>query len=217
MNQPVPSQRASAKAHELSLTRRKTMLLLLLAGIGALLYRMGSISLKFLKPPRRANEFGGLINVGPIHELPSAGSAPVNHPRGKFWLVHDENGLSAIHSSCTHLECLFSWDTEKQVFVCPCHGSEFDRSGHLLRGPAARDLDRFALQVIDDQQQLIARSDPETAAPLAIEPLLPEMEGDTDKAEPQQPSPVMLQVDTGSRITGAQQSLYEDRTVSFSR
>jgi cytochrome b6-f complex iron-sulfur subunit len=31
-------------------------------------------------------------------------------------------------------------------FVCPCHGSEFDTSGHVLVGPASTPLRQFQTQ-----------------------------------------------------------------------
>lgn len=189
-----------------STTRRKAVFLLLCGAAGAIFYKLGTIFFRFLIPPRRPNEFGGIVTAGPLSELPLADSAPVHHPRGRFWLVHGENGISALHSSCTHLECLFNWDSEKQVFVCPCHGSEFDRSGHVLRGPAVRDLSRFPLQVIDDQRRVLAQSDPETAAPLSISELLPEATGDGAEVQQKEARLVMLQVDTGSGVSGSARS-----------
>ena len=39
--------------------------------------------------------------------------------------------------NCPHLGCDVGFDKGKDVFLCPCHGSEFDLDGTVRRGPAA--------------------------------------------------------------------------------
>jgi cytochrome b6-f complex iron-sulfur subunit len=41
---------------------------------------------------------------------------------------------------CTHRGCLVELDNEEQIYVCPCHGSEFRLDGTVLRGPAKEPL-----------------------------------------------------------------------------
>lgn len=31
------------------------------------------------------------------------------------------------------------WNPEEESYDCPCHGSRFDREGHLIDGPAQTD------------------------------------------------------------------------------
>ena len=40
---------------------------------------------------------------------------------------------------CTHLGCIPNRDGNKG-WLCPCHGSEYDNSGRVIRGPAPRNL-----------------------------------------------------------------------------
>ena len=42
----------------------------------------------------------------------------------------------ALNAECTHLGCVVPWDAMQGKFVCPCHGSQYDRTGAVLRGPA---------------------------------------------------------------------------------
>ena len=46
----------------------------------------------------------------------------------------------ALNAECTHLGCLVPWDSFQAKFVCPCHGSQYDRSGMVMRGPASGPL-----------------------------------------------------------------------------
>lgn len=45
----------------------------------------------------------------------------------------DHFALSAV---CTHMGCVVPWVPSRGKFVCPCHASEYDRQGRVLRGPA---------------------------------------------------------------------------------
>lgn len=62
-------------------------------------------------------------------------------------LIHDEHGFSALSLVCTHLGCTVKND--KQGFVCPCHGSQFDTDGQVLHGPASKSLRRLRIEVTE--------------------------------------------------------------------
>lgn len=55
------------------------------------------------------------------------------------------SSYAAFSSTCTHAGCQVSLPNASGVIVCPCHGSKFDSSGKLLRGPARRDLPKAAV------------------------------------------------------------------------
>lgn len=57
-------------------------------------------------------------------------------------------GINAI---CTHLGCVVPWDTVAQKFICPCHASQYDAQGGLLRGPAPLPLALVKAEVKDNQ------------------------------------------------------------------
>ncbi|MBR2156750.1 MAG: Rieske 2Fe-2S domain-containing protein, partial [Campylobacter sp.] len=42
---------------------------------------------------------------------------------------------------CTHLGCIPSYNPSKQLFVCACHGGQFNASGENVFGPPPRPLD----------------------------------------------------------------------------
>lgn len=59
-----------------------------------------------------------------------------------IWVGRDESGrVVALLASCTHQGC--QPEPVGDRFVCPCHGSEFSRSGAVLQGPAERPLARY--------------------------------------------------------------------------
>lgn len=43
---------------------------------------------------------------------------------------------------CPHMGCRLEWNPDEESYDCPCHGSRFDREGHLLDGPAQTDCRR---------------------------------------------------------------------------
>jgi len=37
---------------------------------------------------------------------------------------------------CTHLGCVVPWNQAEKKFICPCHGSQYNDQGRVVRGPA---------------------------------------------------------------------------------
>lgn len=47
-----------------------------------------------------------------------------------------------VYGNCTHLGCVpIGFSGEYNGWYCPCHGSHYDNSGRIRRGPAPRNLD----------------------------------------------------------------------------
>jgi cytochrome b6-f complex iron-sulfur subunit len=184
-------------------SRRRALIGLLMLGAATLLATLGRMAMLFTLPPKPANSFGGTIDVGPLTQLPAAGSPPQQIPHGRFWLIHTDNGISALHSSCTHLECLFSWDAEQQLFICPCHGSTFTIDGKVLAGPAQRNLDRFPVRLVHADGTILRDSDPAAMA-VQVADLLPGTSVHSDTSIDNPPvSPILVQVDTGQKIVSS--------------
>lgn len=179
------------------LTRRQALGCAWLAGLGTLAASLTSMGLFSALPRPRAGEFGGVFTIGQVADLPAPDAAPVNYPAGKFWLTHTSDGLLALHKVCTHLDCLFNWNEQAGKFVCPCHGSQFARDGTRLSGPASRSLDRFVVQLLTPQGELLAETDPETGAPLPVS-----VAHNPASHLPIGPTTV-VQVDTGRIIAGS--------------
>lgn len=56
-------------------------------------------------------------------------------------------GLNAV---CTHLGCVVPWKVSANKYVCPCHGSQYDSEGKVVRGPAPLSLALVHTEVSDD-------------------------------------------------------------------
>ena len=41
-----------------------------------------------------------------------------------------------INAVCTHLGCVVPWNAAENKFICPCHGSQYNNQGRVVRGPA---------------------------------------------------------------------------------
>jgi cytochrome b6-f complex iron-sulfur subunit len=60
-------------------------------------------------------------------------------------------GINAI---CTHLGCVVPWNGAENKFMCPCHGSQYDETGKMVRGPAPLSLALAHAVVVDDTVSL---------------------------------------------------------------
>jgi len=167
------------------INRREFLTLALLASLGILTLDIAGVTYMFAMPRFKAGEFGGIVPLGTVADMPTAGSAPVNMPGIKIWLSNTEQGAYSLYKVCTHLGCLYNWNTQEFKFICPCHGSQFQANGTYIRGPAPRNLDRFVMQALD----------PATGKVLA------ETKGNNPMPLPNDPK-VLIQVNTGDLIRG---------------
>jgi len=167
-------------------TRREFLNIAWLASLGFLTLDLGGVTYLFAMPRFKEGEFGGLFTIGKVSELPDAGSAPVNIPKVKMWLSNTDQGVMALYKVCTHLGCLYNWNSQEGKFICPCHGSQFQANGTYIQGPAPRSLDRFVVQAVDPNSGQV------TAESTTGEPLPVPSNADA-----------IIRVDTGKRVRGA--------------
>jgi len=83
-------------------------------------------------------------------QVPVPGNPPFHNQPERFFLIHNDDGLLAFSTRCTHQGCNVAWQSSSDRFHCPCHGSSFNRFGEQSGGPAPRPLDLFAIAVNDD-------------------------------------------------------------------
>ena len=122
----------------------------------------------FAYPRIKAGTFGGRFTL----DLKASDFTLTDDPYlvadGKFFVVKvapdatvqpapDEDGnvnadnLMAIYQVCVHLGCLVPYIPSEKRFICPCHGSTYERDSQYVRGPAPRNLDQFILKIVNDR------------------------------------------------------------------
>ncbi len=67
----------------------------------------------------------------------------VLHPTENVILVNWQGQIRAFTSVCTHSQCSRNWVFGGPRATCTCHGSQYDFTGAVLRGPAPDDLVNF--------------------------------------------------------------------------
>eukprot|EP00239_Pterosperma_sp_CCMP1384_P006040 CAMPEP_0197847000 /NCGR_PEP_ID=MMETSP1438-20131217/4900_1 /TAXON_ID=1461541 /ORGANISM="Pterosperma sp., Strain CCMP1384" /LENGTH=220 /DNA_ID=CAMNT_0043458795 /DNA_START=107 /DNA_END=769 /DNA_ORIENTATION=- len=60
------------------------------------------------------------------------------------YLVVKDDGSAienyGVNAVCTHLGCVVPWNKAENKFMCPCHGSQYNYQGKVVRGPAPLSL-----------------------------------------------------------------------------
>ena len=86
--------------------------------------------------------------VESVDEIQPGTGCVVKRGLSKIAAYRDEQGtLHEMSALCPHLRCVVGWNSAESTWDCPCHGSRFDRFGHVTNGPAVTDL-----QIIDDRR-----------------------------------------------------------------
>ncbi len=106
------------------------------------------VALDFIRPRklRRVVNDETIVVAGPVDRF-ERGTVTA-FPKGKFYLARlDDGGFLAVSRECTHLGCTVPWNSERQLFMCPCHASSFDITGNVLSPPAPRALDLHPVRI----------------------------------------------------------------------
>jgi Rieske Fe-S protein len=141
---------ADKKSKDAPQPDRRSFLNKLWIGLGFVaLTEIAALVVAFLrprKPAARQDVFGDIIDAGPVGDFPL--SSVTAFKRGHFYLARlADGGFLALSRTCTHLGCTVPWDEKEKKFICPCHASAFDITGSVLRPPAPRALDIFAVSI----------------------------------------------------------------------
>lgn len=59
-----------------------------------------------------------------------------------YIIVNDDKTIASygLNAVCTHLGCVVPWNASENKFKCPCHGSQYNAEGKVVRGPAPLSL-----------------------------------------------------------------------------
>jgi len=126
-------------------TRRTFLRNTVLGGVGIVLLEATAGFVYFFWP-NKTGAFGKEIPI-PADAIPAVGAPPFVSQAGKFYLINNEDGALAIYWKCVHLGCTVPFEEGSDEFVCPCHGSVYNRVGERIAGPAPRPLDLMPITV----------------------------------------------------------------------
>jgi len=82
------------------------------------------------------------FDLGPAENYPLGSVTFIN--QSEAVLSHTPQGFLALSTVCPHLGCLVNPDQDG--YICPCHGSRYDKDGEVLRGPSKQGLRQLRLQ-----------------------------------------------------------------------
>jgi Rieske Fe-S protein len=102
----------------------------------------GALRLALVHYPELAAE-GGSLKV-----IPKGAPDPI------YVLALGNRRFAAVSPICTHLGCTV--EIEQSRLVCPCHGSNYDREGRVLRGPAEQPLTRYPVELTTDDVLIVS-------------------------------------------------------------
>lgn len=110
--------------------------------------------IKYFIPPSSGGSSGGVnakdaLGNDVLVDAFVASHAPGDHVLAQglkgdptYIVVKEDKSLAdfGINAVCTHLGCVVPWNANENKFICPCHGSQYDSNGKVVRGPAPLSL-----------------------------------------------------------------------------
>merc|ERR1719247_1781156 len=133
--------------------RRNAMNAILVGAVGVSALGLAVPYISFFLPPGFGQGGGG---GGVIAKDALGADATV--------LILDENKVMAdfaLNAVCTHLGCVVPWNKAENKFMCPCHGSQYNKEGKVVRGPAPLSL-ALAHREQDETGKVLLRTWTET-------------------------------------------------------
>ena len=141
------------------------MNLVLLGGAAVPVAWLAGGFIYFLVPPGGGGGGGGLVAKDAkgddviaqkwIDANPYPGRALVQGLKGDahYLVVKEDKTLYdfAINAVCTHLGCVVPFNRAQLKYICPCHGSQYNFEGKVIRGPAPLSLALAHLDIKDDK------------------------------------------------------------------
>jgi Rieske Fe-S protein len=94
-------------------------------------------------PQRAEAAQQGTVDIGPAQNFPRDGVYDQFADADHVLVVRQNGQVYAVSSICTHRAC--DLEAVGDRLRCPCHGSRFDLSGRVVKGPAGRPLPRYAI------------------------------------------------------------------------
>jgi cytochrome b6-f complex iron-sulfur subunit len=134
------------------LGRRRVVDWLLGSSVGALVASVLYPVIRFLDPPRIAEQSVQQVEVGPPNdpELLAKGFKIVRFGAEPVIVVRaGEGDYRAFTATCTHLDCIVEYRPDIARIWCNCHNGAYDLTGRNVAGPPPRPLTRLVVHTVE--------------------------------------------------------------------
>ena len=143
------------------------MNLILLGSVGATIGALGGPFIYYFYPNMGSGGGGGLVAKDANGDDVTLKSWMADHKDGDrklvqglkgdaTYLITTDSGVKdfAINAVCTHLGCVVPWNKAENKYMCPCHGSQYNPDGKVVRGPAPLSL-AIAHVIVGDDDKVV--------------------------------------------------------------
>jgi len=152
-----------------SMGRRQFMSLLTAGSAGVVVLGALYPIVNYFIPPKKGGSGGGVSAKDSLGNDIKASEFLATHQAGDrvlaqglkgdptYIVVTDNKEIASygLNAVCTHLGCVVPWNVAENKFICPCHGSQYDTTGKVVRGPAPLSLALVHTTVNDDIVQFM--------------------------------------------------------------
>jgi cytochrome b6-f complex iron-sulfur subunit len=121
---------------------------------------------KYFIPPSSGSSGGGVTAKDALGNDIVVTEYLAQHPAGDrslaqglkgdptYVVINEDQSIAeyGINAVCTHLGCVVPWNAGQNRFICPCHGSQYDNTGKVVRGPAPLSLALAHATVSEDDK-----------------------------------------------------------------
>jgi Rieske Fe-S protein len=87
------------------------------------------------------------VLVGRLDDLPPGAVKAAKYHGMPVLVLNVDGKVEVMSAICTHEGCTVTWDEEKKLILCPCHGGAYDRLGKVVAGPPPAPLIQLPVRV----------------------------------------------------------------------
>jgi len=97
------------------------------------------------------------LGLDKVEKLKSPGGSALLKIQGRelLFIRDSEESVRVLNPVCTHQKCTVQYDREKQLIVCPCHGSTYSLDGEVIKGPAEKPLRAFEATLDSEKNRIV--------------------------------------------------------------
>lgn len=89
-----------------------------------------------------------------ISSIPANGGAVITIDGKNIAIYKDAAGnVHTLDPTCMHMGCRVRWNNAERSWDCPCHGSRYDPTGHVIEGPTVKDLVKIKIKRSGDRPE----------------------------------------------------------------